>query len=476
MTAVRLGRMPGWAAPAIGAGALAVAMAATARGADHYPLLITLAGLLTAISLVFLAWWSDPAWSFSGVVVCSIFSGQWAYVGLPIGPDRILFVIGCMALLTRAPGCRDRPAIPWRGVHWILAAVAVYGISSSVIGGSFGHKPAFYGLLDRLGIVPFACFALAPVVFRTARQRAILLASLVGTGIYLGATALFETIGLRALVFPAYILDPSLGIHFGRARGPFLEAAANGLAMYACAVAGAIAFMTWKGNRARAVAAASSLLCLLGTALTLTRAIWLATIIATLLTLAIVPALRRFLIPVVGGLVILAVGALTLIPSFQEQAQSREAEKIPIWDRLNTNHAAINMIEQQPLFGFGWGNFPEKSPPYFDQAANYPLTGVGLNVHNVFLSHAVELGLLGALLWGIGFIGAIGGALVYRGPPELAAWRVGLIAIAANFIVVANFVPLSFAFPNMLLWLWAGIVIGPKWGVREPASSSEGPS
>src|SRR5207247_1126468 len=101
-----------------------------------------------------------------------------------------------------------------------------------------------------------------------------------------------------------------------------------------------------------------------------------------------------------------------------------------------------------------------------------PVTGIGLNVHNVFLAYMVELGLIGFVLWTAAFVMAIGGAVTFRGPPELAPWRVGLIAIAIDWLVVANFVPLTLAFPNMILWLWAGIVMGPRLvesTVRAPA-------
>ena len=55
----------------------------------------------------------------------------------------------------------------------------------------------------------------------------------------------------------------------------------------------------------------------------------------------------------------------------------------------------------------------------------------------------------------------VGGALFRRGPPELRPWRIGLFAIAVQWFVVANFVPLNYAFPNALMWLWAGVVSGP---------------
>ena len=55
------------------------------------------------------------------------------------------------------------------------------------------------------------------------------LIGLVAVGAYLGITAFLQEVNLDQLVFPAYITDPSVGIHADRARGPFVEAAANGL-------------------------------------------------------------------------------------------------------------------------------------------------------------------------------------------------------------------------------------------------------
>src|SRR5204862_8135752 len=98
--------------------------------ADHYALLVKLLGALAAIALVFLAWWSDPAWSISGALACSIFSGNWTYLGFPIGPDRLLFAVGVLAFLVRAPGARDRPAIRSRAVHWALALAALWALGS----------------------------------------------------------------------------------------------------------------------------------------------------------------------------------------------------------------------------------------------------------------------------------------------------------------------------------------------------------
>ena len=48
-------------------------------------------------------------------------------------------------------------------------------------------------------------------------------------------------------------------------------------------------------------------------------------------------------------------------------------------------------------------------------------------------------------------------AVSRRGPPELDAWRYGLLAIAIMSAVVAGFV-YPYMFATVVLWLWAGIV------------------
>jgi O-antigen ligase len=88
-------------------------------------------------------------------------------------------------------------------------------------------------------------------------------------------------------------------------------------------------------------------------------------------------------------------------------------------------------------------------------------------VHNVFLSHGAELGIVGSVLWLCGLLGAVGGAILRRGPPELFAWRLGLVAVFVAFLVVAMLGPLSYPFPNLLLWIWAGVA-GAPYFLRPP--------
>lgn len=452
-------------------GAASVVVLGTALpGAVSAPVLLVVGGL-GAVGAAYLLWQVDPAWSISAGIALSIFSGNWDHLGLPGGvglaPDRFVLALGILAALFRSPGARDRPPITSRPAYWALAAAAAYAIGSAIWAGTLVDEAGGFLLLDRFTIVGFVAFAVAPVAFATAQQRRILLTTLVVVGAYLGLTSLFETVGADALVVPKYILDPNIGFHPDRARGPFIEAEANGLALFACAVAAVIAATLWRRPAARATAVLVAALCTAGCLFTVSRAIWLGSILGVLIALLAFRELRRFVVPgiVIGAL--LVGGSFALIPGLLAKAERREANQLPVWARHNTNTAAVRMIGEKPMLGFGWSRYKPESLPYFWQDPNTPLFGTEAGVHNVVLLNAVELGLVGAALWLFAVLFAIGGAIVSRGPPELRPWRIGLLAIAIQFAVVLNLTPLVQVLPNVLLFLWAGLVLArPE---RQPA-------
>ena len=409
---------------------------------------------------------ASAALVLSVAVALQCFSGYSHHLGFPIGPDRVCLVLGLGMLArerhrARAAG-REVPDVPWGLVHLVLAMVVGWAVVSAVFAHTFQSSVGFYALLDRLGVVPFVLFTLAPVAFPTERERKVLLTTLVCLGLYLGVVAFAEIVHLNALVWPRYILNPNLGIHVGRARGPFLEAVANGLAMFECGIAAAIAFGKWRTRAARAVAAAVILLCGAGILFTLTRAVWLAALAAPVAMVTYRP-LRRLLLP---AMVVGAVGfvvALAFVPGLSSQVHRRTNDVSPVWDRYNTDAAAVRIVVAHPLTGVGWERFVAVSDDWIRQAGSYPLTGTGIEVHNVLLSHAAELGLPAAMLWLIALALAVGPGVLRRSPRELAPWSVGLLAVSVNWALVAAFGPLSYALPNSLLWLWAGLTRPAVW-------------
>ena len=408
-----------------------------------------------ATSLILL----EPAWILTAGLMLSVFSGNWGNMHVPIPLDRVAIVCGLGSVLVRSLRGRSDQKIRVRRVHWLMLLLILYAIGSAAWSGTLTSHGPLFALLDRLGVIPFALYLVAPVAFRTTHQRRILAIGLLVLGVYLALITLFEAIGLSGLVVPNYILNPALGIHAGRGRGPFLEAGANGLAMFECLVAAAVTLSWWRDQRVRVAVLGVMALCTAGILFTLTRQIWVGAGVGAVAAMLAHRRLRAWLPLAATGAAVVVVIALVLVPGLSQSVSQRASDQASIWDRLNSDAAALRMAEARPALGFGWGEFGSASIPYYRLASTYPLTSVS-EAHNLPLSNAAELGLVGLLLWlGILLFG-LGGPAVRRAPPELEPWRLGLIAIGAAWFIQCNLSPLDYAFPNYVVWLWAGVVAG----------------
>jgi O-antigen ligase len=419
------------------------------------------AGLATALAVVYVIWNVPPAWSASAGIVLTLFGSNWALLGLPrfVAPDRFVLALTVLAVVLRAPGARSLPPIRSRAVYGLMIALALYGIGSALLAHTLTSRTGIFNLLDRLGLLPMLIFVIATVAFRTRQDRRVLLGTLVGIGIYLGATVLFETLGLNALVFPRYINNPHVGIHFGRGRGPFLQAAVNGLAMYACLLAAIVALREFRSGWRRGATYLAIVLCAIGPIFTLERSIWIGVTVATIGTLASARGLRRYIIPVLSIAVVAIAVALAVIPGLQDRVTARRTDIATVQGRQALNDAAYNMIEARPLLGFGWSTFVQNSPNFFQESDSYSLRiEPHLILHNAYLANAVELGLLGGTLWLLTFLVGVGYPAFRRGPPSVRPWRLALRALFILWLFVAVASPLLGAFQGLILWLFAGVV------------------
>jgi putative inorganic carbon (HCO3(-)) transporter len=476
------GRAPLAAMTAVGAlaiGALALTPAwVSDRAVELY---VPAVALLALVSGAFVVWRVHPAYTLSAAIFLTPFAGHWPKLGLPgpLSPDRLLFVAAIGAVILRAPPIADRPRLRISGAHWLLAVASLYALGSALAAGTLLQAGGFLKILDAFGILPFLAFLVAPLAFPTPYHRRVLLGTLVALGAYLGFTTLSDALNLDALVFPKYILDLNYGGHAGRGRGPFVDAVANGLALYTCAVACGIAVATWRTGGMRAVAVVVGLVCIVGTFLSLERSVWLGVVVGTTVAMLATRGTRAYFVPVVAAIGIAVTAAFFLLPGMSERAADRLDDKRMLWDRKNLDRAALNMVEARPLTGFGWARFTTYSEGYFEQADDYPITAAGVShrnrhrfgVHNTPLTYAVDLGLTGLALWLLGLVFGVGGALATRGPPDLHAWRVGLLAVAMSFLVVVNSVPPT-AWAHRSLWLLAGVVYAGRYVTAGPQHSS----
>lgn len=391
------------------------------------------------------------------VLLC--LSGQWQHIAVPVPVDRMLIAIGtCLAVVAYATG-RRRLAL--RPVHvWMAIALACVGLSATWHDTLDGE--GVFALLDRFGLIPFLMFACAPVLFGTWGARQFLARAFTVFCLYLSAVSVAQVMGFDPLVWPRYILDPSVGLHPERARGPYAEAVANGLMLIFSAALSAVTAVLDRSRRWRVVGILAIPLAAVSVLLTLTRSVWAAALAAAGLSAIFVPALRRWALP----LGVLSAGSVLFtyvaVPGFSELATSRGSDQWPLWDRLNTNWAAVRMLLDNPLTGVGWTRSDDVMVEYIRQGSDYPVTTASarIEIHNVFLSRLAELGLVGATPWAAALGAAIAFPLIRR--PETAQlqpWRAALLVTAVAWSVAALFGPVPYPQPNYMLWLLGGVVL-----------------
>lgn len=224
-------------------------------------------------------------------------------------------------------------------------------------------------------------------------------------GIYLSVTAVLEVTKQWSLVFPPFIGDPTLGIHFGRARGPMLQSVRLGMCLN-FALAALWTFPLWLNYRTKwawILVLSLTPLFLLAILLTYTRSIWMGTgAIIVILMLTLLKGKSRML--AVGGLLVATIMAGLIIgPNLVAfKREYTEAETLES-TRMRGAFAYVSykMFLDKPLMGFGFNQFQVHNRPYLDdRTTNIRLESIrGYVHHNSYLSLLVDLGLIGGVLF-----------------------------------------------------------------------------
>jgi O-antigen ligase len=217
--------------------------------------------------------------------------------------------------------------------------------------------------------------------------------------------------------------------------------------------------------------------------LTLTRSVWIGTVVGTLVVVLLLPSLRRRALLLAAGAASALGLVLWTVPALTERVLHRATTEGSVYDRQNTNAAALRVIAEHPLDGLGWTRFLTQGTDWVRQADTYPVTNVDIEVHNVVLARAAELGLPGAVLWVACVLAGPGLAFLRRpADPDLAGWRVLFCAYASVWLVCTMVSPVPYVLANNLLWLLAGTLLaghltrsGPP-PVTEPATEPATPA
>lgn len=392
-----------------------------------------------------------PVWLLLLGLAADVFNGSSGYLGLPLSPDRVLIPL---ALLLMACDGRRKTHLRWTHLHTIMAVLLAWAFASMAWYGNITDEVAWYGFVDRL-LMPFVLYVTAPWFFDETRHRDLLLATLTAIGAYLGITAVLEMTA-PSLVFPGYITQESIGIQFGRARGPFVASETMGLACAVCAFAAGLFALRRRGHL-RWVAAAVALLGFFGTALSLTRSTWVGAAAGILALALLAGAVRAWIPAAIGACGLAGTAVFLLLPQVSELFLGRFGEQDSLDDRLGSNDAALALLADRPLTGIGWRRFYPHGAEWFRLADDYPMNNVVIEIHNVLLSRAAELGIPAAiLLAALWLLGPMRTAFTHAAG-DLEAWRLLSAATFTAWLVTGVFGPVAMPFPTYAVWLIAGV-------------------
>ncbi len=300
-------------------------------------------------------------------------------------------------------------------------------------------------------IVPFALFHISAIVFRSERSRRHFeLFSTCGLA-YLVFTAIAFITDARFLIFPKFILDQSLGFHADRARGPFLQAVANGVSINILGIM-LIAFRR-KFTVWRVIIGLALPLAILAT---MTRAVWISFAASSrVLTYNFLKNKIR----ITFALLAIAATLLTVGLSFCNYSASalwdRIEERGPVQARIAVYEAGWAMFREHPLTGWtAHGMYSE---------LGRRMSGYHLKlfyVQNTYLALLVEFGLPGLLLYALLFVNLF--RIRWNDPPKqtdsLPSLRKVWPVILGVYLFNAFFVDMAYQFVIGLVFTVAGIL------------------
>jgi O-antigen ligase len=367
--------------------------------------------------------------------------------------DRIAFAMLVLGVSGRAVLMRQKLLVVERAT-WPMIGLTSLAVAS-VVQQPFDNQT--WCLLAAKFIVPFALFHLAQLVFiGESRLRHFELFALVVLA-YLCFTSIAFLVGAKSLIFPRFILDESLGNQADRARGPLLQAVANGVSLN---LLGLLALHSFLRGRMRGIKGVLLLASLpIAILATMTRAVWLsfAISIGVLIFRTRNRVLRRMCVAVS------IVGALGLLVALSFDGERRALadrlqESGPVDFREAVYSGGWDMFLEKPLTGWGSNQMPSELARHvsgYREKELYP--------HNTYLELLVEHGIVGMALyaWLMWELFRLGRSPVPQGEIHgflnrqfHSIWPVLLGVYCVNAAVVV----MNYQFVNGMLFTMAGML------------------
>jgi len=362
--------------------------------------------------------------------------------------DRIAFGILVFFVALRTMALRDK--IPF------FAALSLPMLGLTALAVFRALREPFdaqtWSIIASKFIVPFALFHLAVLVFRGVSQRRHFEVFAIFALAYLVFIAIAFFANAHSLIYPRFILDENLGFHADRARGPFLQAVANGVSLNILGIL-VIALPQERKTLVRLL----WLVLPLAVLATMTRAVWISFAVSTIV-LGFRLVERRLqavctLLAVAGVLIGLVIGLSN--HSLETALWDRTGERGPVDARLSVYDAGWAMFQERPFTGWAAGGM------YTELARR--MEGFHLRtfyVHNTYLALLVEFGVPGLALYGILFFNLF--RLSGHGPPgesgAVASLRKVWPILLSVYLFNACFVDMAYQFVIGLMFTVAGML------------------
>jgi O-antigen ligase len=316
-------------------------------------------------------------------------------VGINLTPDRVLFLLVLLVFFARKRLPTDAK-VPWSTLELSLLAFAIISTLSWAFFSADSVEGRFRWLatLLSLGYQPLVAYYVARrLPYDRSAARTVLI-GLAAIGIYLGLTGLFEHYRfLQFLVFPRYILDNTVGVQFGRARGPFAASVVNGGAIIITFLAASAIWPSLTGAKRTWMSLGMATMCLT-IYLTQTRGVWLGFGIAIALAFITRTGMRKLAKGLMIAMLLAFIsGGAGKFSLFEGTLFSKRSDTVDY--RYANYMVALNMFRDNPIFGIGYGNFTHAWRQYFGAAEAEFTRDLTDGNNTTLLAILAEMGIVG---------------------------------------------------------------------------------
>lgn len=379
------------------------------------------------------------------------------------GIDRALFLVVGGILLLRVLLLRKslqgggRMLWPMFGLMGLAAASAL----------SHPYDSSTWSVIVAKFIAPFGLFWLSGLVFDDERSRRWLERFSFVVLAYLAYLSVAFLAGLHDLIFPRFILDEGIGIHADRARGPFLQAVANGVTLN---FLGLLAIDRYRRGWLRGFGALILLASLpVAILATKTRAVWLAFVVSV--TLLMLHSNDRKLWRACFACAIVGSIAMLLVMNFENNAgtlEDRLSDAGSVDFRMAVYRAGWDMFLERPLMG--WGML-EMQAELASRTSGF--RGEMFAVHNTYFDFLLENGVMGLGLYAWLLVELF---RLHKGVPgepvAMGSIRSLWPLLLGLYLVNAIFVVMTYAFVNGLVFTYAGILAASRFRIQKSYGSA----